>query len=172
MKKILYTLLAFSITFTSCKKEEIEGCTDSIATNYDSDAELDDGSCNYSIVGIWEPNSVTIYVLEEEFTEDGVFLYSYDTTATVLPQQVGISGNIEFTNTGNVIITSSDGYVETDNYTTSGNTLIILDDGSGDENTILTYTATQTDLALTFSDTEIDGSTTTTMQQTINCSRQ
>ena len=41
-------LLIGSMTFlgTSCKKEE--GCTDSAAENYDTNAEEDDGSCTYA----------------------------------------------------------------------------------------------------------------------------
>ena len=45
MKKLIYLFLAVSLVFTACKKEE--GCTDSIATNYNPDAEIDDGSCEY-----------------------------------------------------------------------------------------------------------------------------
>lgn len=46
MKNHILLLLAFSlITIASCKKE---GCTDPTATNYDSDAKKDDGSCIYS----------------------------------------------------------------------------------------------------------------------------
>ncbi len=43
---ILMLVVTFSSTalFTSCKKE---GCTDSTATNYDEDADDDDGSCVY-----------------------------------------------------------------------------------------------------------------------------
>jgi len=41
---LLTSLLLFS---TSCKKDQ-EGCTDSNATNFDSDAITDDGSCEYS----------------------------------------------------------------------------------------------------------------------------
>ncbi len=49
MKKIqsiilLSTLLGLTITFQACKKE---GCTDPDATNYDSKAKEDDGSCMY-----------------------------------------------------------------------------------------------------------------------------
>ncbi len=40
--------LALTVTFAACKKEE--GCTDVLATNYDSDAEEDDDSCEYPAV--------------------------------------------------------------------------------------------------------------------------
>lgn len=38
-------LFILAVTVMSCKKE---GCTDSMATNYDEDAKKDDGSCTYS----------------------------------------------------------------------------------------------------------------------------
>lgn len=46
MKNKLF-LLAFvfsSVLFSSCSKE---GCTDPVATNYSSEADEDDGTCNY-----------------------------------------------------------------------------------------------------------------------------
>ena len=46
------SLILFSIFsvlfFTSCNKD-LPGCTDSTASNYDSDATEDDGSCEYGI---------------------------------------------------------------------------------------------------------------------------
>lgn len=48
LKVLTLTMAAFAIgsTFTSCKKEK--GCTDPTACNYESGAEKDDGSCEYT----------------------------------------------------------------------------------------------------------------------------
>jgi len=49
MKKIIYSFIAIAFIFSSCTKEE--GCTDSLATNFNIDAENDDGSCVYGFAG-------------------------------------------------------------------------------------------------------------------------
>ena len=58
MKKIFYLLLILPLFFTSCKKEE--GCTDLQAANYNPDAEEEDGSCLYSLVGSWSMDDYII----------------------------------------------------------------------------------------------------------------
>ena len=46
MKKIIYVLLlTLTVTIYSCKKKS--GCNDSTALNFDSSAQLNDGSCTY-----------------------------------------------------------------------------------------------------------------------------
>ena len=44
MNKLVFLLAIISIAMVSCKKE---GCTNPLATNYNSDAKKDDGSCIY-----------------------------------------------------------------------------------------------------------------------------
>lgn len=56
MKKIFYTLFLSLIVIAGCKKE---GCIDSTATNYDSDAKKDDGSCTYASTNTGNTNSST-----------------------------------------------------------------------------------------------------------------
>ena len=67
MKKLIYLFLILPLVFSSCAKEEVSGCTDSQATNYDSNADIDDNSCLYNINGIW---GVDDYIL------NGVSLFS------------------------------------------------------------------------------------------------
>ncbi|MCW3070732.1 MAG: hypothetical protein JWO44_622 [Bacteroidetes bacterium] len=45
---LLAVILLLGIGITSCKKEKIRGCTTSSADNFKSNAEEDDGSCQYS----------------------------------------------------------------------------------------------------------------------------
>ena len=59
MKKFIYIFFAVSILSTSCTKEE--GCTDSYATNFNIDAENDDGSCVFGVAGgAWITQSVNV----------------------------------------------------------------------------------------------------------------
>ena len=110
MKKLIYTFLAVSIIFAACKKEDdtpvpvvvngctnatatnynsnatnddgsctfaVNGCMDPIATNYNALATVDDGSCNYGIVGTWTPTSV---VQDSSLTTTiaGEIVYEFD----------------------------------------------------------------------------------------------
>ena len=47
MKKVFIPLLCIPLIFSTCKEEEITGCTESSSLNYNSEANLNDGSCIY-----------------------------------------------------------------------------------------------------------------------------
>ena len=158
MKKLIYTLLAVSLIFTACKKEE--GCTDAIATNYNADAEDDDNSCIYSIVGTWSPTSAAI---NYSATMGGIFLM--DTSYTTTPADTSWEfTDIEFTADGQMIM---DG--ESIPYSHSGNVLTITEDGETETNSC---TVTSTDMVVILDDTEEEDGMTMTSNITINHTRQ
>ena len=76
MKKILYLSIFFSLfLFTSCEKE-VDGCTDSDAINYASDATNDDGSCLYNFIKRWNITSLTLD--GTELVSDGDYIEFFD----------------------------------------------------------------------------------------------
>ena len=159
MKKLIYTLLAVSIVFASCNDED-----EIIAP------------VAPSIVGVWTPTSIS-GIFSSEVVVMGEIITSYDTTFTMTPtdEDWDFPAAIEFTTIGTVISTNEDGEIETDSYTTSGNSLTITNSDDEETNTF-TYTVTTTDLVLTQSETETeteDGQTMTSSNNiTINCTRQ
>ena len=63
MKKLLLLLLAVTLSCSSDDSDSpsaVSGCTDPESVNYNSNATVDDNSCQYSIVGEW---GITKYTL-------------------------------------------------------------------------------------------------------------
>ncbi len=146
MKKIFYVLLSVSITFAACKKEDDEA----------------------AIVGVWTPTSVDIYS-SYTMSAAGINILSFDTTFTATPAELEMQGDIEFTNSGTIITTDEDGNLETENYTTSGNTITINSSDGTTDNVI--YSITEPNLSLTISNNEtstevIEGEEVTTTEST------
>lgn len=168
MKKLLYLCLAVAFIFTACKKEE--GCTNSMATNYNADAEEDDGSCTYSIVGVWTPTSMA---LESSYTyyQNGILIYSMDTSYTSTSNDPDWEAStIEFTTNGDM---KEDGEV-IGTYTYSNNTLTMNEDG--ETTTMTSCTVTATTFTGTMSETDVyddgqGGVETSSLTYFITCSR-
>ena len=167
MKKVLYTLLAVSIIFAACKKEDeavvpivISGCMDAIATNYDATVTSDDGSCIYSIVGTWTPTSAAV---NYNVTMGGMMLMDTSYTMTPTDEEWDLT-DVEFTADGQRIM---DG--ESIPYSHSGNTLTITEDNEIETHTC---TVTSTDMVLIMNDTEVEDGMSITSNITLNLTRQ
>ena len=66
----LITILLYSCGDKKAKKNEVEGCTDKHAINYDKDANVDDNSC-LTFIGKWSGSKkgrIEVYV---EFLSNG-----------------------------------------------------------------------------------------------------
>ena len=155
MKKALFVLSIVSIIFAACKKEDevvaptlVNGCTDSIANNYNELATVDDGSCIYGIVGLWTPTSVdvdssmTTTIAGEVVQELDGELMTYSGSQTMTAEEAGFEGSIEFTAYGEAITLE-----DTSSYTYLNNVLTIIDE---DEDMTFTCSVTSTSLSLTF----------------------
>ena len=128
MKKYIYFLFAFALIFSSCTKEE--GCTDPLATNFNVDAENDDGSCVFGIAG-----------------------------GEWITQSIVASGSITASMMGIPIFDSIINYTETNPDSLEPYKLIMNDDGSYmsyDNSDVLvetgTWSATSSNLTMNFPD--------------------
>jgi len=144
MKKVLYSLLAVSIIFASCKKEEDEVVTP-VAP---------------SIVGTWSPTSAAV---NYSASMGGMILM--DTSYTTTPSDPEWEfTDVRFTADGQMIM---DG--DTIQYSYSGNVLTTTEDGETETNTC---TVTSTDMVVILNDTEEEDGMTLTSNVTINHTRQ
>ena len=172
MKKLLLILFVCSAIVTSCNRGE--GCTDPFATNYNIDAESDDGSCIFgSIVGIWMPDSVVIYISEEEFSLTGQLVSFASESYTRPPESVGLSGNLQFTDDGVAIIQFLGNNIDTGSYIVSGSEFSHFE-SDGDLSAFFNYTASKNQLVLSRSMNDDDdyGSTIYTREETVYLTKQ
>ena len=127
MRKTLY-LLSFSVIIFSCSKEDednttnnntptiVEGCTDSLALNFDPLANSDDGSCYYSYydiaLGLWnitpDCEEFTIPIIDSTISLNDQLPENIDVQGgsnNLLYIEIGetqVNGNID--NNGNIVV--------------------------------------------------------------------
>ena len=140
MKKLIYTILAVSIIFISCKKDEETNPstenndttatdnnttvtdTDTTVTDTtvtDTDTTVTDNNAVNTILGVWSTKSIESE-MSITVSEGSLVLQEIDTSYTSLPGDEDFPDNLEFTADGKTIF---DG--DTSSYTYSGNVLII-----------------------------------------------
>jgi len=144
MKKLIYTLLAVSIIFAACKKED-----DDVVTPVAP-----------SIVGVWTPTSAAVIAT---VTMGGMTLMDTSYTMTSSDEDWEFT-DVEFTADGQMIM---DG--ESIPYSHSGNVLTITEDGETETNTC---TVTSKTMVVIINDTEEEDGMTLTSNITLNHTRQ
>ena len=148
MKKLIYTILAVSIIFISCKKDEetnpSTGNNDNTATGND---EVN------AFVGVWSPTSVDVESSTKVLNADSEVLVDMDTSFTALPGDAVIDfpDKVEFTADGKFI---DDG--DTSSYTYSGNVLTVTHEYEAGETEVDTWEFVVTDTSLKMTMEESD----------------
>jgi len=94
LKQLFFMTVLSAMILTGCKKEE--GCTDETATNYDADAEEDDGSCEFAAVNPCDPTDYC-------FSRNGEITVAYGGQTTRLNQLAEMTTYMKTGNNGDMV---------------------------------------------------------------------
>jgi len=120
-------LIISTVVFTSCKKNEKEGCTDSTAINYSTLAVTDDGSCEYvdssftiwnnGVTGFWGDKFTGSFEVKSCLTGTTTIFLNPDSTF-IAPDTAYIAADTTVTPTipADTIITAGDTIIKGDTY--------------------------------------------------------
>mgnify|MGYP003385585189 CR=1 FL=1 len=86
MRKILFSVCL--VLFVSSCDEDVEGCVDSLAENYNVEATLDDGSCEYIEIGANYQGGIVFYI--DSTGEHGLIAAPEDATEGQYEDEWGI----------------------------------------------------------------------------------
>ena len=124
MKKLLLLSALLIFTCSSDDDNNIAGCTDSGAVNYNPSASQSDGNCQYSVTGNWGCTSFIIDGINvlEAFNyfdlliyEDGAYIINAEDIDGLQASDSGVANYDP--NTNSLILISDDGSVENWNVT-------------------------------------------------------
>ena len=123
MKKLLYTLLAVSLIFSACKKEDEE------PTNTGNNNNT--GNTTATIIGAWTINTL---ILESNMSSE-----------TLAPEDIGFFSNLNFAANGILYETHANGEIDTNDWVIIADSLYIGEDG---EDFVAKHEVTNTNLTL------------------------
>ena len=171
MKKLFYPLLAVSIIFAACKKENaaVNGCMDAIATNYNVLATSDDGTCTYGLVGgAWVASSTTLDA-HVTITLGGMTLMDSTWTEVENNPDSLEPYKLKFLNDGTYTeYDQSDAEIESGTWSQSENEISITDSDTTFVVTLVSISKETAALEIDLSDTETDDGMTVTSEGTMS----
>jgi hypothetical protein len=108
-KILLFTFMLGVFAITSCQKDPQKGCTDATATNYDANAEEDDGTCTFIPTITLIGDSVVTIAVASVYTDSGATAEDQDSASLTVTTDLS-NVNTSETGTYTVTYTASNSY--------------------------------------------------------------